>query len=92
MGLHRVGHDWRDLAAVAVAVNNLLWIKSDFQSLKNFNYHSVTDKESQDTKGSELLKVTSCIVTKSKLYYLTPKIFLFLLHQAEEWQYPVVLN
>ena len=29
MGLHRVGHDWRDLAAAAAIVNKIHWRKEE---------------------------------------------------------------
>ena len=44
---------------------------SDFSRERgNPDFFNATDKERQDTKGSKSLKVTSCIVTKLKLYYL----------------------
>jgi len=34
MGLHRVGHDWSDLAATAAAVVNHFWRISEFRGIK----------------------------------------------------------
>ena len=37
MGLHRVGHDWSDLAAAAAALSSLMWMSKSLTRLAKFS-------------------------------------------------------